>query len=227
MTGQSVDGAQEPNGVQAPNGAQVTSGTQQPNGAQIANGVQRPTEPPNPLTPLGEPISHTPSAHLLASEPLKWHLHYWLSIDVLGMLRGENPLLMAFRTDIEHYKIKDVEFRIRLVEAWRTYRQVHRPYFRLQWERLTLESEEAKPYLRDIDRMLVNKGAKAREYLRRIENMMISILRDGQIESARWLSDIIAQVYQKLEDEEKADEEARNRKPTGKNGTNGVQNQEG
>lgn len=228
MTGKSLDGAQELNGVQAPNGAQVTSGAQQPNGAQIANGLQRPIEPPYPLTPLGEPISHTPSAQLLASDPLTWHLHYWLSIGVLGMLRGENPLLMAFRTDIEHYnKIKDVEFRIRLVEAWRTYRQVHLPYFRQQWERLTLESEEAKPYLRDIDRMLVNKGAKAREYLCRIENMMISILRDGQIESARWLFDIIARVYQRLEEEEKADEEARNRKPNGINGTNGVHNKEG
>lgn len=94
-------------------------------------------------------------------------------------------------------------------------------------KRLTLESEEAKPNLRDIDRMLVNKGAKAREYLRRIECMMISILQDRQIKSVRWLFDIIVQIYQKLEKEEKADEEARNREPNGINTTNTIHNQEG
>lgn len=57
ITRQSLDGAQEPIGIQAPNGAQVTSGAQQPNGAQIANGVQKPNEPPNHPS-LGEPISH-------------------------------------------------------------------------------------------------------------------------------------------------------------------------
>lgn len=118
---------------------------------------------------------------------------------------------------------------------WRTYRVTNHAECQRNWGRLTLESEEAKPFLRDIDRMLVDKGPKTREHLHRLQSAMVSFLRATEIDTARAMFERIAQIYQKLEEEETVDEQARNRQPNGingtsnatSNGTNGVHDHDG
>ena len=161
------------------------------------------------------------SLALLADDPLTWHLRYWLSLAVIGLLRGEDAVLMNFRIEMEHFKIRDLELRDALIIDWRTYRVANYAACQEHWGQQTLESEEAMPYLRDIDRMLVDKGRKARDHLRRLESAMGSFLRAREIDIARAMVEKIAQIYQKLEEEETLDEQARNRQP------NGVHDREG
>ena len=55
-----------------------------------------------------------PSTLFLARSPLAWHLEYWLSLTVIGILRGEDPMLMFLRVEIEHVKMTDQEMKSRL-----------------------------------------------------------------------------------------------------------------
>lgn len=132
---------------------------------EASNGVQAPhRKPSDPQTPLGEPISES-CASSLAEDSLRWHLQYWLVLSVIDTLRGEDSMLIAFSIELEHYKIRDQQLRTRLVDAWKMYRLVNYASCSRYWTRLTVESDRAKPYLRDLDRMLVDKGTKTRRYL--------------------------------------------------------------
>lgn len=113
--------------------------------AQAPNGVQAPQRKTcHARTPLGEPMDPR-SASSLAEDPLRWHLRYWLDLSVVAQLRGEDSMLIGFSIELEQYKTRDQALRTRLVNA--------------------LDSPRAKPYLRDLDRMLVDKKTKTRRYL--------------------------------------------------------------
>lgn len=186
---------------------------------QALTGIQPPPEAqtvPNLLgqriyrSPLGAPLSRA-SASFLARDPLTWHLVYWLSIWVVGNLRGEDETLMAFRIEIEHYGILDHEFQLQLLSAWDQYAIANRAPFTLHWMHLTAEGEAAKPFLRDIDRMLINKGLKARTYLYRLEMRLLTKMRLVQIETAKDQFENLIGLYRKLQEEETADAQAQNR----------------
>lgn len=190
---------------------------QAPYGAQLPDEVQPPPEAIALIDPLGQSDRRTPlggpmnqlSAFLRAQNPLDWLRQYWLNIGIVGMLRGEDPDLLVLRIEIEHTKIADPEFRAEFRNSWRQYRLDNRYEITRQWLERTLESEEALPYHRDIDRMLVNKGPKTRNYLRQMERLMITSLRDQRVEIARGFFDHLSQLYGKLRDEERAEAEAR------------------
>lgn len=154
------------------------------------------------------------SAFLRARNPLDWYRRYWLNIGVVGMLRGEDQDLLVLRIEIEHTKIPDPEFRTELRNSWRQYRLDNRDEIKRQWMERTLESEEALPYHRDIDRMLVNKGPKTRNYLRQMERLLIASLRDQNIGIARGFFNKLGLLHRKLREEERADAEAMARLPT-------------
>lgn len=147
------------------------------------------------------------SDSLLANDPLTWDLQYWLDIHIIGSLLGEEVSLMAYRIDIELSKYRDRAFLDRFKSVWTQYQIENRAERMGYWTRMTQNSKEAKPYIRDIEAMLVNKGQKARDYLRVVQTVMIEELRKPNLESARRLFDEIAEIYQKLQEEEAADAE--------------------
>ncbi|MCJ1262884.1 hypothetical protein MMC22_002754 [Lobaria immixta] len=163
---------------------------------------------PDARSPLGEPIDDIESM-ILFGVPRMWHMRYWLDIYAIEVLRGEDEMLMSLRINIEQHKIPDQELKSQVQTEWITELR-NRAEDRLQnWSEKTLESEEAQPYLRDIDRMLVDKGRKARDYLRLIEIPMC--IRVPNIDIASMIFQKLSLLYRKL-----------NRVP---NGTNGVHNQ--
>ncbi|MCJ1427314.1 hypothetical protein MMC29_005217, partial [Sticta canariensis] len=196
---------------------QAPSGAQAPYGAQLPDEVQLPPEALALIDPLGQSDRRTPlggpmnqlSAFLRAQNPLDWLRQYWLNIGVVGMLRGEDRDLLVLRIEIEHTKIPDPDFRAEFRNSWRQYRVDNRDEIKRQWVERTLESREARPYHRDIDRMLVNKGPKTRNYLRQMERLMITSLRDQRVGTARVFFNQLSQLYGKLRDEERADADAR------------------
>lgn len=74
--------------------------------------------------------------------------------------------------------------------------------------------------------MLVDKGPKTRDFLHQLKIVIFALLQAGEIDAANRLVDKILEVNQKLEDEEREDEQARNRQPNSANSTNGVHSQE-
>lgn len=192
---------------------------------QPPSGVQTPTETSNSLTPLGEPMNQT-SVLSLAEDPVRWHLQYWLVLSVVGMIRGEDPILLGFRIEIEQYKIHDQGLKNQVVRAWKPYQLVNHENCYRQWGRLALENEEVKPFLRDIDRMLVDKGPKTREFLQQLHSVIVGLLQAGEIDAALRLVEKCLEMIQKLEDEEREEEQARNRQPNSPNSTNAVHSQE-
>lgn len=150
-----------------------------------------------------------PSALSLARCPLAWHLDYWLSLTVIGILRGEDPMLTFLRVEIEHSKMSDQEMKSRLYDAWNQYLIAHIETHLQFWNLITLESRAAKRYLRDLDRMLVDKGAKARTYLGQVKSVVLDDLHAGRFGRARELFEKLGQMYQKLHAEERNEIEAR------------------
>ncbi|MCJ1465668.1 hypothetical protein MMC07_004287 [Pseudocyphellaria aurata] len=114
---------------------------------------------------------------------------------------------MAFWIDIELSKYRDRTFPNRFGKVWTQYQIENRAKRTRSWTRMTQNTKEAKPYIRDIDVMLVDKGHKARDYLRFVQTMMIEELSKPNFIVARELFDDIAQIYQKLQPEEAADTE--------------------
>lgn len=197
----------------APPGAQV------PNSVQLSIGVQPPTWTPAALnslgpsdfkTPLGEPLNQL-SAIRKAQFPVMWHLNYWLNMGIIGIFYGQDSMLMSVRIEIEIEEMPEEHIKIAIRNRWHQYRGANKQEYERIWARLTLESEEAKPYLRDIHKMLKNKLIKTKEYLQSAKEGIITCLRAGQMEEATKLFDKLAQLYQKLKDETAADAEARTR----------------
>lgn len=198
---------------------QAPTGPQAPHGAQLPNGVQPPTWTPalrNPLgpsdyrTPLGEPLNKV-SAVRKAQFPVMWHLYYWLSIGVIGVLYGKDSMLMSLRIEIEIEKSPEEHIKIAIRDRWHQYQRANQKEYERIWAQLTLESEKAKPYLRDIHRMLQNKSVKTKDYLQSAKDMMITWLRAGRMEEATKYFNKLAELYQKLKEETTADAEARTR----------------
>lgn len=210
---------------------QVSHETHLPNGAQPPTQAQTLIETPaslNPLgprTPLGEPMDQSSASYLVQS-PLAWHLNYWLNLEIIGILRGEDPMLMSLRVQWEQATRLGEDIKTQLLEggAWAEYRRRDREEWEWFWAQMTLECEVTKPYLRDVDRMLVNKAQKTRACLRHYELMMLTTLRANSPHRARWSFEQIAVLHQKLHEEETADAEARDRLS---NGITGAHNQEG
>lgn len=150
-----------------------------------------------------------PSALFLARCPLAWHLEYWLSLTVIGILRGEDAMLMFLRVEIEHSKMADQEMKSRLDDAWNQHLIAHIETHMQLWNLISLESGAAKRYLRDLDRLLVDKGAKARTYLGQMESLMLDDVRAGRVGRAREILEMLGQIYQRLQAEERDEAEAR------------------
>lgn len=175
---------------------------------QTSNGTQALSdslpEPPVSQTPLGEPMDQA-SALLLADDPLAWNLQYWLDIGIIAIIRGEDMLLTRVRTEIERGKIPDPALRTQIDDAWGQFQKDNRENCFWKWTQMTLQSPEAKPYLRDIDRMLTDKGRKVRCYLERMEKVMLKRLGAADVDGARNFFERLGDAYQRLQQEEAAD----------------------
>lgn len=170
-------------------------------------------------TPLGEPMDQA-SILLRAEHPLEWHLRYWLNLNVVGTIRGEDILLLCLRVRMEHDKIPDAAFKAQLQAEWRAFQNENKESYLRLWMQRTVRGEEAQPYHRDLDTMLQDKGRKMRDYLLRIEVVTINLLRTGNLVLARRSFERLGLYYQRLLQEEAEDAATTNGLP------NGVHNEE-
>lgn len=161
-----------------------------------------------------------------AQDPLSWHLHYWLSISVIGILRGEDNELMGFRIEMEHSKMNPL-MQAGFRTAWDQYWRQNIEECQRYWEVKTVDSDEAIWYMRDIDAMLEHKVQKASNYLCRKGMLMLNALQATRLEDARVLFEKIITVHTKLQEEARRhsaridaarDAEARNQLPEGTDG---------
>lgn len=166
-----------------------------------------PLDHPTFRSPLGAPLSQG-SASYLVQDPFTWHLQYWLNIGTVGIIRGEDPTLMLLRINIEFLKL-DSNLSLALPLAWNSYWKAYSEECKLYWAQTNLESEDVNFYLGDINRMLVNKGLKTRKYLRCWKMQMMDSLESGSVGMARMSFNELAPIYQKLQEEEEADTEAK------------------
>lgn len=153
------------------------------------------------LSPLGEPLNDY-SAETLDLLPVIWHYVYWLSLGTIAVMSGEDTFLMFLLIDIELQQTPDVELKLALSRDWHLFMRNHREEVQKHWAEQTLESAEAKAFLRDIDRILVDKVRKAREYLPRGERMMIHAYRNGDLQTARLFFKTITHIYEVLKQAE-------------------------
>lgn len=160
-----------------------------------------------PHTPLGEPMNQA-SASVQAEDPLGWHLLYWLSIEVVARIRGEDPLLMAARIEFEHDNIADPAFKTQLREAWTRFREVNIEQCERYWRQRTLDDVEGKKYLRDLDRMLLDKQPKMRCHLRHMWATMNNLSQNGMAMETEATHCEINRINQRLRLEETAEAEA-------------------
>lgn len=196
---------------------------QAPNGTGRSNGVSPPTEAllllpiessalryllsrSNNFSPLGQYVNRY-SALTQAQDPVKWHLVYWLHLSVVASLRGEDSTLMALRIEMEQRKIADRKIKTAVLNTWTGYQMDNKILCERVWRQRTLDSGEARYFLRDLDKMLEYKVAKAFHYLRRIERQMVHSVRNGNfadVQKARGLFEKLAKLYRKLLEEHEA-----------------------
>lgn len=123
---------------------------------------------PNGTTPLGEPLSLASASHR-ARDPHMWHQHYWLNLSVIATKCGEHPTLTAIRIEMEQAKLERPEPCAQLRSAQRQFQTANRPRYWRHWTQRTLDDEEARKYVADLERMLVDKERKMKDYLRGVE----------------------------------------------------------
>lgn len=152
-------------------------------------------------TPLGGLLSQYSAARQFQN-PLLWHMTYWLDLGVVGVLHGQDPVLMAFRIRMEQEKM-DPWLKDGFRRTWKQYRTRNLEECVEYWVRIA--TVEAKGYLGDIDRMLVNKAQKARNQLILQEELMHKALRELRFHKASKLFMGIVNVYEKLVEEETRD----------------------
>lgn len=200
----------------------LSNGTHLPGGTRLADDVRQlserqafmetvallddPLGPSDIRTPLGEPMDRS-QAFMRAELPLPWHLQYWSNIDVVGVLRGEDEVFMKLMIEAEHENIPEEWIKTALLRDWHRFQIRNNEPNRRRWVRRTLEDEQAKKLLRDIDRMLADRYQKARSHLQRVETLMITSLRDGDNETAKMHFAKLSQCYQLLLEEERRDTE--------------------
>lgn len=198
---------------QAPDRAQqVPPETDQtPTGAPQAAPRAQQSPEPRSITPLGELISEE-SLVLLVGDPLGWYLQYWLDLHIIGMMRGEDQTLLAMRIMMEQDECPEMLFKVQIRNAWQNYQTTYKEARIRQWVPLRGDlSDEAKPFHRDLDRLLVKtKGPKVRDYIRRFEISMNEKIRATEVDRARHLFDWLVQINQSLMKEEAAEAGARN-----------------
>lgn len=190
-----------------------------PTGAQQAPlGLQQPPPgaqqaPPGARqsTPLGGPISEDEFLRIM-NDPLGWYLQYWLDIHIIGMMRGEDQTLLPIRIVIEQERCPQMLFLFQIRNAWADYERTHKEARIGQWMFITGDkADEAKPYHRDLDRLLVRtKGPDIREYIRRFETGMNDAIRALKVDRAKELYEWLVRINQCLKKEEDADVEATN-----------------
>lgn len=132
-------------------------------------------------TPLGEPITNQASALLKAEDPLTWHLRYWLNLGTIGNVIGAEAILMQVIINEELHKIADRAFQTQIQNAWYQFVLYNRGEFIRHWRQRTLESDEAKAYIRDLARLVGNKRLKMRSTLRDLGSRMNIDIRDGDM----------------------------------------------
>lgn len=201
---------------QAPDRAQQapTETHQTPTGAQQAapRAQQTPdAAEPRSITPLGELISEE-SLVRLVGDPLGWYLQYWLDLNIIGMMRGEDQTLLSIRIMMEQDECPEMLFKVQIRNAWQKYQTAYKELRIRQWLPLQGDlGDEAKPFHRDLDRLLVKtKGPKVRDYIRRFEISMNEKIRATEVDRAKHLFEWLVQINQSLKKEEAAEAEARN-----------------
>lgn len=202
---QAPNETQPPSDNQASNEIQSFSETQAPNETQASNETQAPAVA---LTPLGEPIT-SQSASLLAEDPVKWHLSYWLHIYTIGVMRDGihvDVTLMRARMNIELEEIANAAIRTQVFDAWDDFRKANQNGFLYYWTARTLEHPAAKRYQSDLDRMLINKEQKMQDYLGRMNTGMNNCVRIGNLARAKKIHDVITLIDRKLDEEQIARE---------------------
>ncbi|MCJ1466243.1 hypothetical protein MMC07_004862 [Pseudocyphellaria aurata] len=155
------------------------------------------------LSPLGEPLNDS-SAENRDLCPDIWHLVYWLSLGTIGVMYGEDPYLMFLLIDMELQKTPDVPLKLILSRKWHLFIRNFGGEIQRHWTEKTLESAEAKAFLRDIDRILVDKARKARAYLPRGERVMMQALRNGDRRTAEAFFKSINHIYEVVKQTEAA-----------------------
>lgn len=207
---------------------QVLARTQPPSKAQPSSETPEPhdsLDPSDPRTLLGEPMNRV-QADLLAEDPLKWYLEYWLSLGIVGVLRGEDKILMAFMIDIEQSRIPEQNILTQLRHEWDPFRNANEEQFLQHYLRTSMESEEVKRYLRDIDRMMVDKVQKMRTYLSGMEMLMSATLRPGELDAELSFFYNVDRIRPRLEEEKTADAVQRRQLPDGINGEHDQEEQD-
>ncbi|MCJ1463130.1 hypothetical protein MMC07_001735 [Pseudocyphellaria aurata] len=145
-------------------------------------------------SPLGEPLNEQ-SARYLVQFPLMWHPIYWLNLDVIGIMRGEDSDLMAVLIDMEMARVPNE--RISTPE-WIWFQLNHRSACRENWELNGLDNDEGRAYLRDLDRILADKVRKAQEYIPHGEWLMIRAMRSGNLAESETLFWRLVNVHRVL-----------------------------
>lgn len=183
------------------------------NGAQ-----QAPTENPEPpSTPLGGLMDQVTALELI-DDPLLWHLKYWLNLNIIGIMRGEDEILLGLRIEIEQDKCPEPLIRLQIQHSWYHYLQDHKEACIRGWMAMMgARGEEAQPYHCDLDRMLVDKGRKTRDHLLRMEVEMNKAIQAADVERTSLLFDIIFRYYRRLQQEEAVDAATNRLTPNGVN----------
>ncbi|MCJ1264506.1 hypothetical protein MMC22_004378 [Lobaria immixta] len=204
---------------QKPTGAQMQSVDQLP------EGVKQHIEPSTTSEPLGLSDSRTPlgesmdqiSASLLAEDPITWHLRYWSSLFLVGVLSGVvRSNFMAIMIQMEIIKIPDGEIATELRRVWierqstnegEDKRLIELPetLSRIAFsshEKDALKNEEVKRLLRDVDRILLDKRQKTRACLHQLESLLDTTLEAGDLETAIECHGKICDLCDGLDDEE-------------------------
>lgn len=177
---------------------------------QAPNENQAPKQTPAPtvdLTPLGGPVNGA-TALLRDQDSLKWHLNYWLDLYTIAIISGQDMILMAARIDKEHEEITDLGFRAELKDNWYNFLLTYSGQVLLHWNQTSLNSEEAKMFLSDIDRLLENKGKKMRDYICMLVILMNEHSRREDEVNATKVYRQIRRLIQRMRQEEARDAEA-------------------
>lgn len=140
------------------------------------------------------------SASCQAQDPLTWHLRYWLNLLIIGSLRGEDEELLTFRVEMEWMKL-DSRLKDQLYSNWVEYKKKKLEASYWFWQEMTVESEEAKWYMSDIDTMLMDKVQKARDFLDTRKSLLRSTIQAWKFEEALELCHAITSLTRKLEEE--------------------------
>lgn len=142
-------------------------------------------------------------------DPLWWCLEYWLDMIAIGIMHHEDIWLLLLKVDMEINKISDRELQLQFQTGWGPFQRENFEECMRQWRRKTLESREAQPYLRDLDRMMVDKWQKTREDLLREEEWMSHDLKSPNVKRTDEFLAVAGVSCRDLWREERADAKVR------------------